>query len=185
MAASIFTGFLGLNETFLRSLFRSAFSKSSYIACKSKLNLTRKIRYTKAVSEEPDVLHEIKLYVDAAREELRSAALNLESDFYSACASRTYYAVFYAATALLKTKGLLFSKHTAVLSAFRRHFVKTGEFSVGVSDFYKIAFETRQAGDYEKQTRFEPDVLRENLDRAKEFVAEVEKWLQRHNFLSA
>lgn len=136
------------------------------------------------MSEEPDVLHEIKLYVDAAREELRSAKLNLENDFYSACASRTYYAVFYAATALLKTKELSFSKHSAVLSAFRQHFVKTGEFPVEVSDFYKIAFETRQAGDYEKQTRFEPDALRKNLERAREFVEEVETWLRRHNFLS-
>lgn len=136
------------------------------------------------MSEKPDVLHEIKLYVDAAREELQSAKLNLENDFYSACASRTYYAVFYAATALLKTKELSFSKHTAVLSAFRQHFVKTGEFSVDVSDFYKIAFETRRTGDYERQTRFEPDVLRKNLERAREFVEEVETWLRRHNFLS-
>ncbi|MEW6288064.1 MAG: HEPN domain-containing protein [Chloroflexota bacterium] len=136
------------------------------------------------MSEKPDALHEIKLYLDAAREELRSAKLNLENDFYSACASRTYYAVFYAATALLKTKQLSFSKHSAVLSAFRQHFVKTGEFSADVSDFYKIAFETRQIGDYERQTRFEPDVLRKNLERAREFVEEVELWLRRHNFLS-
>ena len=137
------------------------------------------------MSSEPDVLHEIRLFVDAAREELQSANLNLANDFYSACASRTYYAVFYSATALLKTRGLSFSKHTAVLSAFRQHFVKTGEFSVEVSDFYKIAFETRHTGDYERQIQFEPEVLRKNLDRARDFVAEVEKWLQRHNFLSA
>jgi len=136
------------------------------------------------MSEQPDVLHELKLYLDAAHEELRSAKLNLENDFYSACASRTYYAVFYAATALLKTKDLSFSKHSAVLSAFRQHFVKTGEFSVEESDFYKTAFETRQIGDYERQTRFEPDILRKNLDRAREFVEEVEKWLRQHNFLS-
>jgi len=137
------------------------------------------------MSEKPNVLHEIKLYVDAAREELQSASLNLENGFYSACASRTYYAVFYAATALLKTRELSFSKHTAVLSAFRQHFIKTGEFSVELSDFYKVAFETRQIGDYEKQTQFEPGILRQNLDRAREFVEEVEKWLLRHNFLSS
>lgn len=135
------------------------------------------------MGEEPGVLHEVRLYMDAAREELQSARLNLENDFYSACASRTYYAVFYAAVALSKTKELSFSKHSAVLSAFRRHFVKTGEFPVELSDFYKIAFETRRIGDYERQTRFDPSVLRKNLDRAREFVVEVEKWLQRNNFL--
>lgn len=134
--------------------------------------------------EKSGVTQEIKLYIDAAREELQSARLNLENDFYSACASRTYYAVFYAATALLKTKGLSFSKHSAVLSAFRQHFIKTGEFSVEVSDFYKVAFETRQIGDYERQTRFEPDILRKNLEQAEAFVKEVEEWLRQHNFLS-
>ncbi len=136
------------------------------------------------MSEKPGALHEIKLYIDAAREELQSARLNLENDFYSACASRTYYAVFYAATALLKTRQLSFSKHSAVLSAFRQHFVKTGEFSVEMSDFYKIAFDMRQIGDYEKQIQFEPDGLRKNLDRARTFVEEAEAWLRRHNFLS-
>ena len=143
----------------------------------------RKFGILEAMNEQPDALHEIRLYVDAAHEDLQSARLNLENDFYSACASRTYYAVFYAATALLKTRGLSFSKHTAVLSAFRQHFVKTGEFSVDVSDFYKVAFETRQAGDYEKMTQFEPNILRQNLKDAQEFVSEVETWLQRHNFL--
>ena len=86
---------------------------------------------------------EIKLYLDAAREALASAALNLDNDFLSTAASRTYYAVFYAASALLKAKGLSFSKHTAVLSAFRQHFIKTGIFPITRSDFYKIAFDTR------------------------------------------
>jgi len=130
-------------------------------------------------------LHEIKLYMDAAHEELQSAKLNLENDFYSACASRTYYAVVYVATAVLKTKGLSFSKHTAVLSAFRQHFIKTGIFRVDLSEMYKLLFDARQAGDYEKMTKFEPDTLRKNLNNAHEFITEVETWLQRHNFLSA
>jgi len=128
-------------------------------------------------------LHEISLYLEAAHEALASATLNLENDFLSAAASRTYYAVFYAASALIKAKGLSFSKHTAVLSAFRQYFVKTGIFSVEVSDFYKIAFDTRQAGDYELATQFEPEVLQNNLIEAQVFVKEVERWLQQHSLL--
>ncbi|MEW6400725.1 MAG: HEPN domain-containing protein [Chloroflexota bacterium] len=144
----------------------------------------RKFGILKAMSEQPDVLYEIKLYMDAAHEALAAAKMNLESDFYSTAASRTYYAVFYGASALLKTKGLSYSKHTAVLSAFRQHFIKTGIFRVNFSEMYKILFDARQAGDYEMLTKFEPDILRKNLDNAQEFIAEVETWLQRHNFLS-
>jgi uncharacterized protein (UPF0332 family) len=115
---------------------------------------------------------------------LEVAQMNLDKGFCRSACNRAYYAMFYAASALLYSKGKSLGKHSAVLAAFRQYFIKTGEFSVEVSDFYKIAFETRQIGDYERQTRFEPDILRKNLDRAREFVEEVEKWLQRHNFLS-
>ena len=131
----------------------------------------------------PDDLNEIKLYLDAAHESLAAAKLNLENDFYSVAANRIYYAVFYATTALLKTKSLSFSKHSAVLSAFRQQFIKTGEFSSEIGNFYRLAFEMRQAGDYEMLTRFEPDDLRQQLATAQQFISEVEKWLQQHKFL--
>lgn len=127
--------------------------------------------------------NEIKLYLEAAHESLAAAKLNLENDFYSVAANRIYYAAFYAATALLKTKSLSFSKHSAVLSAFRQHFVKTGEFPAEIGDFYRLAFDMRQAGDYEMLTRFEPDDLKQQLISAHRFVDEIEKWLQQHNFL--
>lgn len=127
--------------------------------------------------------NEIKLYLEAAHESLAAAKLNLENDFYSVAANRIYYAAFYAATALLKTKSLSFSKHSAVLSAFRQYFIKTGEFSTEIGDFYRLAFEMRQAGDYEMLTHFEPDDLQHQLLSAHQFVDEIEKWLKRHKFL--
>ncbi len=129
-------------------------------------------------------LNEIKLYLEAAHESLAAAKLNLDNDFYSVAANRIYYAAFYAATALLKTKSLSFSKHSAVLSAFRQQFIKTGEFSPEMGDFFRDAFDMRQAGDYEMLTRFEPDDLKSRLTNARQFVDEVEKWLRKHNFLS-
>lgn len=47
---------------------------------------------------------------------------------YDFAASRAYYAMFYLVEALLSSLGLSFSKHSAVISAFGQHFVKTGEF---------------------------------------------------------
>ena len=137
------------------------------------------------MSEQADALYEIKLYIEAAHESLAAAKFNLESDFYSTAASRMYYAVFYATTALLKTRSLSFSKHTAVLSAFRQHFIKTGEFPVEFSDIYKLLFDARQAGDYEMMTKFDPDLLRKRLRDAQGFVDEIETWLRQHNFLQA
>ncbi|MGC1376673.1 MAG: HEPN domain-containing protein [Anaerolineales bacterium] len=135
------------------------------------------------MTAEANALHEIQLYVAAAHEALAAAKYTLENDFYSTSASRMYYAVFYISTALLKTKGLSFSKHTAVLSAFRQHFIKTGEFPTEFSNLYKLLFDARQAGDYEMLTAFEPNELRERLQKSREFVAEIESWLRKHQFL--
>ena len=138
----------------------------------------------KVMTANLDNPNELNLYLEAAHESLAAAELNLDNDFYSVAANRIYYAAFYAATALLKTKLLSFSKHSAVLSAFRQQFIKTGEFSPDSGDFFRDAFDMRQAGDYEMLTRFEPDDLRNRLVDARQFVDEVEKWLRKNNFLS-
>jgi uncharacterized protein (UPF0332 family) len=147
------------------------------------LSFAENLGILKAMNAKSDDLNEIKLYLDAAHESLAAAKLNLENDFYSAAANRIYYAVFYAATALLKTKALSFSKHSAVLSAFRQQFIKTGEFSPEMGDFFRDAFDMRQAGDYEMLTRFEPNDLSQQLASAHQFIDEIEQWLQKHKFL--
>jgi uncharacterized protein (UPF0332 family) len=92
--------------------------------------------WLKIMAAKLDDPNELNLYLEAAHESLAAAKFNLDNDFYSVAANRIYYAAFYAATALLKTKSLSFSKHSAVLSAFRQQFIKTGEFSPDAGDFF-------------------------------------------------
>ena len=47
---------------------------------------------------------EIVLYMENAYESLDVARLNLDNDFHSAAINRAYYAIFYAANAMLATK---------------------------------------------------------------------------------
>ncbi len=49
--------------------------------------------------------------------------------------NRSYYAMFYAVLALLLQSGISTSKHTGVLAAFDKEFVRKGVFS---KDFQKI-----------------------------------------------
>ncbi len=81
-------------------------------------------------------LKEVALYIENANEALSVAQLNLDNDFYAAAINRAYYAIFYAANALLSTKKLARSKHSGVLSAFRQHFIRTGLLSVELSEIY-------------------------------------------------
>jgi len=62
-------------------------------------------------------LKEVALYIEHAEEALKVARLDLDNDFYTAAVNRAYYAIFYAANALLATRKLARSKHSGVLAA--------------------------------------------------------------------
>jgi len=79
---------------------------------------------------------EVNLYIDHADEMLRVAAHNLAQGFYSTAVNRAYYAIFYAANALLATQGLSRGKHSGVIAAFRQYFVKPGLIEVEYSRTY-------------------------------------------------
>jgi len=61
---------------------------------------------------------EIKSLVEKAKKYLRSAEMLLKEGDYESSVSRTYYAMFYCAQAMLLTKNLSFSSHKGVISAF-------------------------------------------------------------------
>jgi len=69
---------------------------------------------------------EVILYIEQAWQMLKVATRNLADGFYESAVNRAYYAIFYAANALLVTRGIARSKHSGVVGAFREHFVKPG-----------------------------------------------------------
>lgn len=125
---------------------------------------------------------EVRAYIENALESLDVADLILKNNFYSSSVNRAYYAVLYAANAVLATKGLARSKHSGVISVFRNQFVKTGEFSAESSKIYGDLMELRQHGDYDMAANIELDEAKEALQSARLFVEEVEKWLQRNHW---
>jgi len=61
-----------------------------------------------------------------AAEKLKGAEVLLSNGLYKDSISRSYYAMFSAARALLAMEGLDSRKHSGVVSLFNRHFVKNG-----------------------------------------------------------
>ncbi len=66
---------------------------------------------------------EIEELLERARQSQKAAAKLLRGGFYNFAASRAYYAMFYITQALLLSKGLSFSSHSAVIAAFGKEFV--------------------------------------------------------------
>jgi len=135
--------------------------------------------------DEPELISReaVLVYLDGARDALRSAQYNLDGVFYGVAVNRAYYAFFYAATALLLTLDLTRSKHSGVLATFREHFVKPGTFPVQDSRAYGEAFELRNVTDYEmlgKADRAQAHTVVENANR---FVGHCETYLTTKGYL--
>ncbi|MEW6356179.1 MAG: HEPN domain-containing protein [Planctomycetota bacterium] len=113
-----------------------------------------------------------------ASKSLRAAEILLKEDLPDFAASRVYYSMFYAVEALLLTKGLSFSKHAGVVSAFGKEFVKTGEFHPELHRQLRDAFRWRQAGDYSATPVVTKKVAHRLIAQASEFIQAIEKYLK-------
>ena len=124
-----------------------------------------------------------RLYITNAYEMIEVAKSNLGNNYYSSACNRAYYAIFYATSALLYSKGKSYGKHSAVIAAFRQNFIKTGEFAKKWSDVYEYVMSSRHSGDYELSDQPEKEQVMDVVEQAQSFVAEVEKWLLEQDLL--
>ena len=115
---------------------------------------------------------------------LQVADHNLADGFYASAINRAYYAIFYAANALLATKGLSRSKHSAVVATFRQHFVKPGLIEDEYSDIYGRVMDDRHKADYEIiESTVDPARAQTDLEDARRFVERVERYLKQEGWL--
>lgn len=129
-------------------------------------------------------MKEIQSLLKRARKYLKTAeTLIIEKD-YESSVSRSYYAMFYSAEAILLSKGLSFSSHKGVLSAFGEHFVKSGMFPKEMSRELYRAFEKRQLGDYEYTFVIDEEEAKEILKAAKSFVKNIGQHLKAKGLLA-
>ena len=91
----------------------------------------------------------VKHRLQQARDALNDARILLESNGSAqSILNRSYYAMFYAALAILQRHQVIPSKHTGVISFFDREFIAKGIFPKELSKSFHKAFDLRQASDY-------------------------------------
>jgi uncharacterized protein (UPF0332 family) len=91
--------------------------------------------------------------------------------------NRSYYAMFYAALALLQNISKAPSKHSGVISLFDTEFVMKGIFSNDLSKDFHKAFELRQSVDYRVIRPITSDRAKEIWSKASVFVREIRSYL--------
>jgi uncharacterized protein (UPF0332 family) len=93
-------------------------------------------------------------------------------------ASKAYYAMFYAAQALLKSHGIEVVKHSAVASMLGRHFAKTGRLDARFHRMFLNARRVRETADYGIFEGIMEPTADVTLDEGRAFLAEITRILQ-------
>jgi uncharacterized protein (UPF0332 family)/predicted nucleotidyltransferase len=126
----------------------------------------------------PDHRPEMSAYMTSAWQALRTAESEfLQGNDYLVVANRAYYAVFYAANAILASRGLQRSKHAAVLSTFRDLYVKSGDIEAPYLRDYEEAMKRRHVSDYDLNSGINADFVRVGLEAAQRFLSRIEHYL--------
>jgi len=118
---------------------------------------------------------ESRRLLDKAARAIHAAETLLREGDADFAAGRAYYAMFYAAEALLFERGLQFRKHGAVHGAFGEHFIRSGLLDTRFHRWLLDAFDVRIQGDYGVDAVVSLREARDMIDQAGEFLREAER----------
>ena len=126
----------------------------------------------------PDDHIEIQANLERAEQSIEAAGKLLSDGYCDFAASRAYYAAFYAATALLLNDGMEFSKHSGVIAAIHKRFIKTEKLEKQFGKDLNWLFELRSIGDYGVTIHIPEQEAKQAIEAARRFVQTVQLILQ-------
>ena len=112
----------------------------------------------------------IKYRTEQAHDTMQEAEILFEKHALRGTINRAYYAMFYCAEALLFSKDLTFSKHSAVIAFFGKEFVKSGIFSKDIYSHLTDGFSERQICDYDAMIMPKAEDAERIINGAKIFI---------------
>jgi len=119
--------------------------------------------------------------LNRSKQHLKSARDLVRNDDFADSISRSYYAIFQAARALLALEGVESRKHSGVVSLFNRHFVKTGRVDKRLGVILKDAKRSREMADYTELAEFSREDAEGQIADAEVFIREVESLVSKES----
>jgi uncharacterized protein (UPF0332 family) len=120
---------------------------------------------------------EVRRYLRKAEHALEVAEDLLKGGHSPDAASKTYYAMYYAAQALLNADGIDVVKHSAVESAFGRYFAKTGKIDPKFHRMLMNARKIREIADYDIDEEIVEPVASLKIDEGRAFLSAIKDYL--------
>lgn len=123
----------------------------------------------------------IILLLNKSDEFLADAFVLLQNNGFSSTVSRSYYAMFHAAQAMLLTENVVAHTHKGVVLNFSHIFVKSGRFDLLLGKSFAKIQDKREQSDYEIGFRATFEQANDVYITAIEFVKQVKKELEIRN----
>lgn len=120
----------------------------------------------------------IKYRIQRAKETLIEADYNAKGGFFNTAVNRLYYSAFYAANAVLISKGIACNSHAGLKSMFSMHLIKTGILNVELGKTLNQLFINRQSGDYEDFIYCDEGLYKTLRPKTEEFINTIEDFLK-------
>lgn len=119
----------------------------------------------------------IRYRLEEAKETIADVQLLIDNDRLRAAVNRIYYGMFYSLLALGLAYQFETSKHQQLLGWFNKNFIHEGLIDARFGKIINKASNRRTQGDYESYVEFDKDVILEMFDEMKEFILEIERFL--------
>jgi uncharacterized protein (UPF0332 family) len=129
------------------------------------------------------ILKNIAAEIRRGDESLESAAILLAAGKHADAVSRAYYGAFHYARALLLTLGEEARSHGDLERLLQRDLVRPGKLDPDVARLFSRLQKFRQDADYTAEFVFTAKSSREEVDAARQFVAEARRLLEQEGWL--
>jgi len=123
------------------------------------------------------ITSQVQVLVNRAEESHQAAKVLLDGGFAGFSAAQSYYTMFYLTEALLHSKDLQFSSHSALIAAYGKEFAKTAILDPKFHRRIIIAERRRETGHYGVESVVTDEEALESFEWAEEFLQAVKDYL--------
>ncbi len=116
----------------------------------------------------------INYKLEKARNTIKESLFLADGEYYNTAINRLYYAVYYAASALMISVGIEAATHKGIKTMLGLKFIHTGILPMEYGRIYKILFDSRQEADYEDFVYYERQNYDDLAPLAGKFIEAVE-----------
>ena len=122
-----------------------------------------------------------KYRLEQAERCLQSAKTLLSDEDYKGAANRSYYCVFHCMRSVMALESVDFKSHSAVISYFRKEYIKTKKLNLQLSDMLTDLFQIRNESDYDDFYILSKSEVEEQIRNAEYFFEQIRVYLKNND----